>query len=350
MRHLTIIFATTMTLAACGGATKSQTPPVAAALASPPRAVLGTVDGAPIALDDLDPEIQSRLDELTNETQQRRMHLLWVGFEDVITKRMLAREARKRGVTVENLREKEILSKITAPTDEEVQQFYDENADRIGVDFRTAAPQIKAELTTDRSRAAERAFVDRIREQVAVKYTLPVPDLPHSKIEAGVGPTWGKKDAKVTIVEFSDFQCPYCARASVIINKLKELYPNDLRVEFRDYPLAQHADARAAAEAARCANEQGKFWEYHDLLFANSRALRPDDLKRYATNAGLDLNAFATCLASDRPKNAIETSVALGQKAGVEGTPAIYVNGIKLVGLLPLPLMQAFVDHELGRP
>ena len=305
--------------------------------------------GSTIRRADLDADIVQRLADNDSEAAQRRLHLLWVGLEEALARRLLAKEATRRGIGVEALRDKEILAKLTPPTDAELREFYDVNAERLGVSFETAAPHIKNELTTERIRALERALIERLREQVDIRYTLPVPDLPRQKLELGTGPSWGKPDARVTLVAFSDFECPYCARASAVLTRLKELYPHDLRIEFRDFPLAQHPNARRASEAARCAHEQGKFWEYHDLLFANARALGPADLERYAGEAGLDRDAFGKCLASDRPKKAIDSSLALGQKAGVSGTPALYINGMKLVGLLPLPLFQAIIDRELGR-
>src|SRR5262249_2403115 len=149
--------------------------------------------------------------------------------------------------------------------------------------------------------------------------------------------------AKVTVIEFSDFQCPYCAQARRMIERLAELYPDTLKVVYRDFPLAQHPQARAAAEAAQCANEQKKFWSYHALLFQNASALEAADLKRYASQADLDVAKFESCIASDRPKMAVAANEEAGRKFGVEGTPAIFVNGIKLVGLLPMPLLQALV-------
>jgi len=159
---------------------------------------------------------------------------------------------------------------------------------------------------------------------------------------------WGNDDAKVTVVEFSDFECPYCSRASQTLKKLRTLYPDTLRIAFRDFPLSQHKDAKPAAEAAQCAREQGKFWEYHDLLFENTRALSAPDLKSYAEKLELDLKVFAACLATDRPKKIVADNAEAARRFGVEGTPALFVNGIKLIGLLPLPLMQAIIDRELG--
>jgi protein-disulfide isomerase len=336
-------------VAGCGGATSSSAAPTAAPRPATAAPALGSVDGKPIFEDELDRESRQQIEALDNETAQRRLHLLWAGLEDAVGKRLLAKEAARRGISVETLREQEIFPKVKTPTEEELQQLYDQNAERIGVDYKTALPHLKTQLTAERSRAAERELVDRLREQAQVKYTLPIPAFPRRPVEIGSGPAWGKKEARVTLVEFSDFQCPYCARASVVLRKLKELYPNELRIEFRDYPLPQHAQARGAAEAGRCAEEQGKFWEYHDLLFQNARALESDDLRKYAVQAGIDLPTFNACLASDRPKTAVDTSMSLGQKAGVEGTPALYLDNIKLIGLLPLPLMQALIDAELAR-
>ena len=311
--------------------------------------VLAVVDGAPIREADFGKDIKDKIAELDNESRQRRLHLLWVGVEDALGGRLLAKEAKKRGIPVETLREQEILSKVTPPTEEEIQHYYDRNADQIGVDYRTAEPLLKQQLTQERALTLERAYVDKLRETAQVSYAFPVPDLPREKLDIGKGPGSGKPGARVTLVEFSDFQCPYCSRASVMVKKLKELYPNDLRIEFRNYPLSQHPQARNAAEASICADEQGKFWEYHDLLFQNARALEATDLQRYAVQVGLDPKAFTSCLASDRPRNAIDTSVSLGQKAGVQGTPALWINGIKLIGLMPMPLLQAFIDRELAR-
>ncbi len=310
--------------------------------------VLAELDGVAISQDELGKEVRARLEDFASEAAQRRLHLLWVGVEDIIAERILEKEAKRRGVTVEVLREKEVLSKVEKPKDEEVRQFYEQNAARIGAGFDEVAAEIKHELFANRVRSRERAFVDRLREQSTVTYSLPVPELPRARLAVGEGPSSGPADAKVVIVIFSDFECPYCARAGAMVHELVALYPNTLRFEFRDYPLGQHGESRAAAEAARCADEQGKFWEYHDVLFANARALGPDDLRHYAEQVGLESQAFEACLASRRPKEAVASSIALGKQAGIDGTPAIYINGIKLIGVLPLPLVTAIIDRELA--
>ncbi|MBN1960123.1 MAG: thioredoxin domain-containing protein [Deltaproteobacteria bacterium] len=358
MRKPIIFFLYFLSLFGCGNAaTTSNVPPVVIAPVAPHSKTsikeqklqqLGSINNTVVYEKDLDPQIIAKLSELHNESEQRRLHLLWLGFEDAISKKLLAQEAQRRKISVEALREQEIFANIEKPSDEEIQEFYDQNADQIGIDFETAGSQIRAELTAQRAREAERAFIDQLRESVEIKYNLPINELPRIKFNAGEGPSWGSRNAKVVIVEFSDFQCPYCARASVILKKLSELYPNDLRIEFRNFPLKQHHAAYEAAKAALCANEQGKFWQYHDLLFANSRALGADDLQRYANEVAIDTDKFSKCLASDRPGHLLEKMAALGQQIDIQGTPAIYLNGIQLIGLLPLPIMQALIDNEIS--
>jgi protein-disulfide isomerase len=340
-----------LTVSACAGSGDAARRPAAGApaAADAPSQVLGKLDGVAITRTELSDGVKERLDEIDNEAEQRKFHMTWAGVEEVIAERLLAQEAKKRNVAVDALRDAEIAGKIATPTDDDLHAFYDANLTQTGIPFDIAAPQIRNELVKERLATQERAFVDELRGSAKIEYSIPAPALPRSSLQIGVGPSVGPQDAKVTLVEFSDFQCPYCARASGIIHKLRELYPNDLRVEFRDFPLQQHPRAETAAAAAHCASEQNKFWEFHDLLFANPSALDTSDLRRYAEQVKLDLAAFDTCLGSGRPTEAVHASQAVGHRLGIEGTPAIYINGIKLIGLLPLPLMQSIIDRELGK-
>lgn len=167
---------------------------------------------------------------------------------------------------------------------------------------------------------------------------------------SGDDPSWGPEDAAVTIVEFSDFQCPFCARFAMdTMPKLREAYGDRVRFIFRDFPLsAIHQFAQKAAEAAQCAHEQGAFWEYHDLLFANQNALSVDDLKRYAQEADLDSGDFDECL--DSGKNAPEVLLDMqdGRSAGVTGTPGFLINGLLLSGAQPFEQFQQVIDQLLA--
>ena len=163
-------------------------------------------------------------------------------------------------------------------------------------------------------------------------------------------PSWGPEDAAVTIVEFSDFQCPFCARFAMgTMPQIREAYGDRVRFIYRDFPLpAIHQFAQKAAEAAQCAHEQGAFWEYHDLLFANQNALSVDDLKRYAQEVDLDSGDFDECL--DSGKNTPEVLLDLrdGRSAGVTGTPGFLINGLFLKGAQPFEQFQQVIDQLLA--
>src|SRR5438093_684274 len=157
----------------------------------------------------------------------------------------------------------------------------------------------------------------------------------------------GGAKAPVTIIEFSDYQCPFCGRAESTVDEVMKHYGNKVRLVYRDFPLPMHAQARPASEAASCANAQGKFWEYHATLFANQTALGEDQLKEYAKNVGLDAAKFDQCL-KDKPfKAAIDKDVADGEKVGVNGTPAFFINGRMLSGALPFDKFKEVIDEEL---
>jgi protein-disulfide isomerase len=338
--------------AACSPAAQNEpvriTPPASSAAPSQAE-VLGKIDGKPVRRADLELETQRKLLEQQNESEQRKLHSLWLAFEDEISRRLFEKEATRRGVTVAELRAEEIDKKVPAPTDDEVRAIYDANAADIGVPFEIALEPIRKQMHQQAREESERAFAEKLREGVNIEYALPIPPLPRFEVADGGGFAAGPPTAKVTVVEFSDFQCPYCAQGRRVVDDLKRLYPNEIRVVFRDFPLSQHTRARPAAYAAFCAGEQGKFWPYHDKLFDNQQALSESDLTRYAQEVGLTMDQYQSCLASERPAKAVDAHEAAGRALGVQGTPSIFINGIKLIGLLPLPVMQSLVDHEIGR-
>ena len=159
----------------------------------------------------------------------------------------------------------------------------------------------------------------------------------------------GDVDGAVTIVEFADFQCPYCQAAEASLKELLEKYKGTVRLGFRDFPLRPiHPQAQAAAEAARCAGDQGKFWEYHDLLFANQATLGVDAFKEHAQAAGMDAERFEACLKSGRFRSSIENDLQSGIAAGVSGTPAFYINGTLLSGAQPVSAFEKIIESELA--
>jgi len=170
------------------------------------------------------------------------------------------------------------------------------------------------------------------------------------KIEAPAdSPSFGPKNAKVTIVEWSDFQCPFCARALPALKEIKEKYPKDVRVVFRHQPLPFHQNAQISAEASMAAHEQGKFWEMHDKMFANAQALDRASLDKYAKELGLDVNKFKQALDSGKFKAKVKADADNGMAVGANGTPTFFINGRELVGAQPFPAFKTIIDEDIAK-
>lgn len=157
----------------------------------------------------------------------------------------------------------------------------------------------------------------------------------------------GNVDAVIEIVEFSDFQCPFCGRAKPVIDSLFAQYGDQVRLEYRHYPLPDHAYAGRAAQAAVEAQEQGAFWRYHDLLFAHQDRLTDVDLIGYADSLKLDTDRFASALSNGKHIQVVERDIALGLSLAVTGTPTFFVNGYRLVGVPPLWVFETAL-HVFG--
>jgi len=167
-------------------------------------------------------------------------------------------------------------------------------------------------------------------------------------ITAGTPPAFGPANASVTIVEFSDFQCPYCSRAAGATTQVKKKYGDKVRFIFRMFPLSFHEHAHLAAEAALAANAQGKFWEFHDLLFANQQKLDEAGLEEHAKKAGLDLKAFKAALDKHEFNSAVESDMKLGGIAAVQGTPTMFINGARVANPTDFASLSAEIDKALG--
>ena len=161
--------------------------------------------------------------------------------------------------------------------------------------------------------------------------------------------SWGPPDAPVTLIEFSDFQCPYCRRVQGVLKRLMTAYHGQLKLVFRDFPLRQiHPEAQKAAEAAQCANDQGQFWPYHDRLFATTD-LAVEDLKQYAAEMGLDVEQFNTCLDSEKYRQEVQGDIDDALAAGVNATPSFFVNGLPINGAVPFERFVEMVELALQR-
>jgi predicted DsbA family dithiol-disulfide isomerase len=239
--------------------------------------------------------------------------------------KLLAAEAAKRKVSAEQLLQTEVESKVTPPTDEQMQQFYEDNKNRIPVPYEQAALQIREYMLQLRKQEVRETFFNALKKDYAVRsFFEPL----RFDIATAGHPSRGAANAPVTIVEFSDFQCPFCGNLFPVLKEIEKKYADTLRVVYRQFPLTSiHPYAQKAAEAALCAKDQNKFWEYHDSLFENQNDLTVESLKSRAANLKLDTAAFNACLDSGKQNAAIRKDIADGNKAGVTGTPALFING-----------------------
>jgi protein-disulfide isomerase len=178
---------------------------------------------------------------------------------------------------------------------------------------------------------------------------VPFPDLPRVEVSADDDPFLGTDGAPVTIIQFAEYQCPYCGKAGESVDKVLENYEGKVKMVFRDFPLSFHPRAVPAAVAANCAGEQGKYWEMHRLLMSNQRALEESDLTSHATSLGLDLAKWNTCRADPAQEAEVNADMEAGAAVGVSGTPAFFINGIMLSGALPYERFQEIIDRELDR-
>jgi len=260
--------------------------------------------------------------------------------------RLLELEANDRRIGVEQLVEIEVNGKIAPVTESDIAAVLEASRERFeGQPSDEARSQIRDLLVKQRRISRRRDFVGALRSRGNVRVLVAPPRV---TVGNAPGPAKGPTSAPVTIIEYSDFQCPFCSRGAATLRAVAAKYGDRVRIEFRHFPLPVHPDAAKAAEAAMCASEQGMFWEMHDSLFANQKAgFSRDSLKRYATDVGLDRAQFDTCVDSGRHSSDVEKSVEAATRAGVSSTPTFFINGRYESGALPLEPFSAIVDEEL---
>ena len=294
-------------------------------------------------------EIQQSLQTELLNVDRERFRLIDAKLAEVIAGKLLASEAKRRGITVAELVKQEIDAKPAPVSDDEVERFIAANRARIGPGD---SPELKLKVwgfLREQKVAQRRSeYIRALRAQAGVKVFLTDPTA--AKVDAGKGFARGEEKAPVKIVEFSDFQCPFCKAATTTMHQLMDQYAGKVRWIFRDYPIANiHPLAPKAHEAARCAAAQDKFWQYHDLLFERSPQLSPPELKQYARELKLDGEAFDHCLDSGKHQAEIAADVQEGQRLGIDGTPAFFINGRLLVGAQPAAVFQQMIDSELAK-
>jgi protein-disulfide isomerase len=283
-----------------------------------------------------------QLQQLTLGNERARSGLMENHIEDGVDQQVLALEATARKSSTAALLQS-VKPRIVS--DDQVRAFYESQQSQIGQPLADVAPQIKQYLEKEAAAEARDNYLRSLRK----KYKAVVTWEPLREDIEARGPQRGPNDAAITIVEFSDFQCPFCGRLAPVLRDLQKAYPQ-VRLLFRNMPLAAvHPNAQKAAEAGVCADSQGKFWAMHDLLYAEQNSLSADALKEKAKRLNLDSPAFVDCLDAGRGSAAVKTDLDAGEHLGIASTPASFLNGRFVGGALPLFQWRALIDDELAR-
>ena len=317
-------------------------------MASTARAgeALAEVNGDTITADEVERSLATQLGKLQEQIYTLKRQRL----EALIRERLLAQEAAKRGVSVPALLDAEVTPKVRLITEEDVEKIYQANKARFTGDEAEARERIRSQLQGQQVAAQREAFIQGLRLKSNVKVHLEAPPVVRAQVSVDGAPSKGPATAPVTIVEFSDFYCPFCKRVQSTLSAILAKYGDKVRLVYRDFPIPQlHPAAPKAAEAARCANDQGKFWPYHDLLHARAPKGSPDDLTAYANEVGLDVAAFEACLTSGKHAAGVKKDIEEGNRLGIDGTPGFFVNGRSLAGAQPLEAFVTVIEDELAR-
>jgi protein-disulfide isomerase len=311
--------------------------------------VVARIDGAPVTAGELDDSVKGGIIRADIEHAEKIHELRSDGLEKLVNDRLVAKKAKAAGLTSEKLLDAEVYGKVAVPSETEMKELYDqaEAAGKKLPPFDQVKEEIAQFIRERKNDAALKSYTDQLRAEAKVETLLPALVLPKVVVEA-VGPSKGTASAPITIVEFSDYECPFCGKVEPIVKELLQTYEGKIRLVYREFPLAMHEHAQKAAEAALCALDQGKYWELHEKLFENQRALEVADLKGYAKSVGLDAAKFDPCLDGSAHAKDVAASQKAGEEAGVSGTPAFFINGRPLFGAVPIEKFKEVIDAELG--
>jgi protein-disulfide isomerase len=321
----------------------AATSPTATAAAGDSSAA-ATVGGKVITLQELDKAASSQLAKIRQQEYDARAEVL----TEMIQGQLIEIEAASRKVTESQLVETEITAKAAKPTEQEITNYYEQMKARLGG---KTYDEVKGDITRllSQQKATERKgqYLTELSNKYEVKMLL---EPPRAAINLRPNvPAMGPADAPVLIVEWSDYQCPFCKRAHPTIEQVLTEYKDKVRFVHLDYPLPFHQQAKPAAEAVHCAEDQGKFWEYHTNLYSTPGDLSNADLSKRASDLGLDSAAFEACVSSNKHEALIQTNYDDGAALGVTGTPAFFINGRMLVGAQPIDQFRTIINDELSR-
>jgi protein-disulfide isomerase len=310
--------------------------------------VVGAVAGQPITRADAEAVWRSKDPGTFFSFQRQRYEMTMHAMQEIVAEKLLQHEATRRGTTVDGLIATEVAARSKPIPDEAVAKEFERMKTAFPfASLAEARPMVLSSMTQRQASEARLAFVnDLLAESSGLVETFDKGPRQVVPIDAD-DPSSGPEDAPLTLVVFSDFECPYCQQAEPVLASLQHTFSGQLRLVWKDFPLPIHQNARAAAVAARCADDQAAFWKYRDELFGNQANLSREQFRRLAASLGLDGDAFDACLASDRFEAVIDAKVDEGRALGVNSTPTMFINGTAVTGAVPLARLESMLREEL---
>jgi protein-disulfide isomerase len=301
--------------------------------------VVAVIDGVTVTQSDLEQKEAAKLLRARDQYYLAQRDALNQLVDDML----LEAQARREGVTVDKLLDLHVNSTVKDPTEDQLQVYYE--GLQTDSPYSVARPKI---LETIRQRRTAKARAEYLATLHTAANVVVLLQPPAADVAIGKSPALGSADAPVQVIEFADYECPYCQKIDPDLKKLRDEFKGQLVFAFKDFPLPMHKHAEKAAEAARCAAHQGKFWEYHDVLFEKNSGLEPTQLKEYARTLGLDSAKFDSCLDSGGEAAAIQQDVEEGNRLGLTGTPSLFINGHFFSGITSYTVLHDTVAQQIS--
>jgi protein-disulfide isomerase len=341
LRSLSLLLTAATTVALAAQAPSSPSTTTAAT-----GDVVAWIDGVSITAGEVDEAIAGQLEKLNEQIYQLKLQRLNV----IVDQRLIEREATRRGVSKEALIEAEVTNRAGQVSDAEIDRYYEENRGRLPNLSDRVRQQIQARLLQRKREALGQQFLATLRAAADIELLLPRPESARIEVSTSGDFTRGPANAPVTIVEFTDFHCPFCQRVEPTLDLLLGKYGEQVRLIHRDFPIdALHPGARQAHEAARCAGAQGAFWEFHHELFSESPKTGTGQLTDLARKIDLPAAEFKQCLEGRVFKDHVDGDIKEGLRVGITGTPTFFINGRRLEGARSLDTFSQVIEEELAR-
>lgn len=305
---------------------------------------VATINGVPITDAELEQKAKKRMMKVFSQAYEIKREVL----DEMIENNLIEAEAKKRGLTPQVLMDQEVRAKTKEPSDVELRTIYEmnKNGQLKGKTFEEASGPLKEQLKFQKQRMAYDAFLATLKKNATVTVLL---ERPSVQVSVDDDPAQGNPNAPIKLIEFSEFQCPFCKRARPTIEKVLSTYKDQVYYVFRDFPLSFHKEAKNASLAANCAHEQGKYWEFSHELWENQQALSSEKYTEIAKKIALNLDKYNQCYSSRKFDKEIDKDQNDGIDVGVTGTPAYFINGKFLSGAQPFESFREIIDEELAK-